>query len=257
LMIDTIIHGNCLEVMRRIPDKSIDMILCDLPYGQTARNTWDLVIPLDLLWNCYSFIIKNNTAIVLFGNGMFTADLMLSNRKIWRYNWIWDKGTTTGFLNAYKMPLREHEDILVFYDHLPVYNPQKTQGSKSHSKGKKQRTDVGGTTYNKAAIIDNSETLGNQKFPTSILHFKKIHPSKSLHPNQKPVDLCEYLIKTYTNPGDLVLDSCVGSGTTAIAAINTGRHYIGIEKELKYVETARKCIDDLNKSLILKNNAKE
>ena len=173
-------NGMCL-----IEDKSIDMILCDLPYGQTARNKWDTVIPFNILWEQYSRIIKDNGAIVLFANGIFTADLMQSNRRLWRYNIVWNKIMTTGFLNANRMPLRCHEDICVFYKKLPTYNPQKFKGEgKSHSKGKKDREDISGTNYGKAGMIDKSEEHGDMKFPTSIITFEKVHPSLTIHPTQ-------------------------------------------------------------------------
>ena len=242
--LNKIYFGNCLEVMKDIDNKSIDLILCDLPYGQTARNKWDIIIPFDELWMHYERIIKENGAICLFANGMFTADLMISNRKMWKYNLIWDKIMTTGFLNANRMPLRKHEDVLVFYKKQPTYNPQKFKGEKkSHSKGDKARDDISGSNYSKANMIDKSNEHGNMKFPTSIIIFGKIHPSLTIHPTQKPLELFEYLIKTYTNKNDIVLDNCIGSGTTAIACLNTNRQYIGIEKEEKYFNLANERIN--------------
>jgi len=232
--------------MKDIDDKSIDMILCDLPYGQTARNKWDTVIPFNELWMHYEKIVKDNGVICLFANGMFTADLMISNRKMWKYNLIWDKIMTTGFLNANRMPLRKHEDVLVFYKKQPTYNPQKFKGEKkSHSKGDKIRDDISGSNYSKANMIDKSNEHGDMKFPTSIITLKKMHPSLTIHPTQKSVELFEYLIKTYSNENDIVLDNCIGSGTTAIACINTNRNYIGIEKEEKYFNIANERINKL------------
>lgn len=229
LEINKIYNEDCLKIMQKIDNKSIDMICTDLPYGQTARNKWDSVIPFESLWQQYKRIIKDNGAIVLFANGMFTADLMQSNRDMWKYNLIWQKTQPTGFLNAKKMPLRAHEDICIFYKKLPIYNPQKTTGhprkiSKvEHKINCKETTDYGEhglTTY------DSTE-----RYPRSVWKFAKDVQKSALHPTQKPAALIEELIKTYTNPGDFVLDSCAGSCTTAIAAINTSRNYICIEKD--------------------------
>ena len=236
-----IYKGDCLEVMKSITDKSIDMILCDLPYSQT-KNQWDIIIPFDRLWEQYNRIIKDNGAIVLFGNGMFTADLMKSNQKNWRYNLIWNKVLTSGFLNANRMPLRQHEDICVFYKKPPTYNPQKSKGKPCHSKGKPK--EIINNNYGYFNFVDNSKDLGDMKHPTSIITISKPHPSKMVHPTQKPVDLLEYLIKTYTNEGELVLDNCMGSGSTGVACQNTGRKFIGIELDVKYFEIAEKRIKE-------------
>ena len=234
--------------MKNISDKSIDMILCDLPYGVTTKNKWDNVIPFEPLWKEYMRIIKEHGTIVLFGQDKFTAECMLSNKKMHRYNLIWDKVLTSGFLNANRMPLREHEDIMVFYSKLPTYNPQKVKGNPCHSRGKI----VG--SLNDAHVQNNNyhdfkcvNTEGNMKYPTSILRFPKPHPSKSVHPTQKPVELLEYLIKTYTNPGDLVLDNCMGSGSTGVACVKTGRDFIGIEIDNKYFEIAKGRIENEQK----------
>ena len=245
--INKIYLGDCLDVMKFIGDKSIDMILCDLPYGIT-QNKWDTIIPFKDLWYFYERIIKDNGAIVLFGQDKFSAKLMLSNEKIHRYNLIWDKQLTSGFLNANKMPLRCHEDIIVFYKQLPIYNPQKIKGNKNHSKGKMQ-TEISNNNYSKYKRVDMGEILGDMKHPKSIISFSKPHPSKCLHPTQKPIELCEWLIQTYTNEEDLILDNCIGSGTTAIAAINTNRRWIGIEKDEKYFETANKRIEEHYKTM--------
>jgi site-specific DNA-methyltransferase (adenine-specific) len=240
-MLNTIIHGDCLEVMKRIPGKSIDMVLCDLPYGVT-QNKWDAIIPFGFLWAQYASVIKKNAAIVLFGQDKFTAKTMLSNEKWHRYNLIWNKELTSGFLNANRMPLRSHEDIMVFYQEQPTYNPQKIKGEKSHSKGRMD-TDIN-NNYGKYGKVDNAEINGEMKFPVSIVACLKPHPSKSIHPTEKPVELMEWLILTYTNSGDTVLDNCIGSGTTAIACINTGRNFIGIEKEADYCEIARRRLKE-------------
>lgn len=196
--------------------------------GQTARNKWDTVIPFEPLWEEYERIIKDNGAIILFANGMFTADLMQSNRNLWRYNLIWQKTQPTGFYNAKKMPLRSHEDICVFYKKPPTYNPQKTTGhtrkvSKAeHKVNCKQSLDYGVsglTTY------DSTE-----RYPKSVWTFAKDIQKSALHPTQKPVALLEEIIKTYSNERDIILDSCGGSMSLAIAAINTGRNYICFEK---------------------------
>ena len=235
-----IYNEDCLEGMKRIPDKSIDMILCDLPYGQTARNKWDTVIPFDKLWEQYGRIIKDNGAIVLFANGMFTADLMKSNEKIWRYNLIWEKTTPTGFLNAKKMPLRTHEDICVFYKKPPTYNPQKTFGhQRKVSKAEHKRNCINTTDYGGHGLTTYDST---ERYPTSILKFKTDKQKSSLHPTQKPVALLEWLVKTYTNSGETVLDNCIGSGTTAIACINTNRNYIGFELDKHYCDIAKERI---------------
>jgi len=228
-----LLHGDCLELMKQIPDGSVDMILCDPPYQQT-RNQWDKTIDLDAMWRQYRRVIKENGAIVLFADGMFLADLMHSNRKMWRYNLVWDKHLTTGFLNANRQPLRRHEYICVFYKKQPVYNPQKVKGRKNHSK-KATGTDK---CYGKYNCVDNSEELGDMKHPTSIVTYAKPHPSVAVHPTQKPVPLLEYLIRTYTNEGDTVLDNCMGSGSTGVAAVNTGRNFIGMELDEGYFETS-------------------
>lgn len=199
---NTVIKGDCLEVMRQIDDESIDMILCDLPYGAT-QNKWDVVIPPDKLWEQYERIIKPNGAIFLFGQDKFTATMMLSNVKLHRYNIIWDKVLKSGFLNAKKMPLREHEDIMVFYKSPPPYNPQMTKGEKNHSKGSavgKQAEDIhSNRNYGNYTCVQSTDT--GMKFPASIWRFAKPHPSIALHATEKPVDLLRYAIRTYTNMG--------------------------------------------------------
>ena len=227
--------------MKHIPDKSVDMILCDLPYG-TTQNKWDSVIDLKRLWGEYERIIKDNGAVVLTSQGIFTAKLMMSNEGMHKYNLIWDKILTSGFLNANRMPLRSHEDICVFYEKLPIYNPQKIKGEKNHSKGT-MKTDIN-NNYSKYGKIDNVEILGDMKHPKSIISFQKPHPSKCLHPTQKPLKLFEWLVKTYTNEGDVVLDNCMGSGTTGVACKNLNRDFIGIELDDKYFEIAKKRIND-------------
>ena len=243
LGLNTIHQGDCLELMKEIPDKSVDMILCDLPYGQTARNKWDTVIPFEKLWEQYNRIIKENGSITLFANGLFTSDLMQSNRKNWKYNLVWNKVLASGHLNANKQPMRVHEDIVVFYKKQPAYNSQKIEGKASHSVGKakgvSQEEHSRNTNYGEFKKV---QTEGTLKHPKSILEFQKPHPSTTIHPTQKPVELCEWLTKTYTNEDNVVLDNCIGSGTTAIAAINTKRNWIGIEMDEGYVELANERI---------------
>ena len=242
-----LINGDCLEEMKNISDKSIDMILCDLPYG-TTKNKWDCIIPFDKLWEQYNRVIKDNGAIVLFGNGIFTAELIISNKKMWRYNLVWDKVLPSGFLNAKKMPMRNHEDVCVFYKKLPTYNPQMWIGEECHSRGnvigKSQKDFSRNTNYGDFSAV---ETEGNLKYPKSILTFSKPHPSISIHPTQKPVELLELLIKTYTNEGETVLDNCMGSGSTGVACVNTNRKFIGIELDQEYYKIAK---DRINKAEI-------
>lgn len=235
-------HGNCLDLMKNIPKKSIDLILCDLPYGVT-RNRWDRNIPLEPLWEEYKRIIKDNGAIVLFSQGMFTAQLLNSNPKMWRYNLVWDKVLPSGFLNANRRPLSSHEDICVFYKKLPTYNPQKIIGNKNHSKGKSKVN--ANNNYGDFNFVDNSELLGEMKMPKSILTFPKPHPSTAVHPTQKPTELLEWIIKTYTDEDDMVLDNCMGSGSTGVAALKLNRSFIGMELEDKYFNIAKERIENI------------
>ena len=236
---NSLILGDCLEVMPKIREKSIDMILCDLPYGRT-HNKWDSIIPFEDLWSNYNRVIKDNGVIALFADGMFMAKLMLSNEKMWRYNLVWDKVLVSGFLNANRQPLRSHEEIVIFYKKQPTYNPQKIKGNPNHSKG--TTTKNTNNNYGKYDLVDNRELLGDMKHPKSIWTFEKPHPSKMVHPTQKPLSCIENLIKTYTNEGDLVLDNCMGSGTTCIGALNLNRDFIGIEKDEKYFEIVKSRI---------------
>ena len=205
-----LIHGDCLVEMQNIPDKSIDMILCDLPYEVLNKGNkhaqWDRLIPFDKLWEQYNRIIKDNGAIVLFAQGMFTAQLMMSNPKMWRYNLVWDKCLSTGFLNANRMPLRYHEDLCVFYKSLPTYNPQMSEGKPLHGRGAAYRTkELTNNCYGSMGAEYISRQGCTEKFPTSIIRVPKPHPSTTMHPTQKPVALLEWLIKTYTNRGGLYL----------------------------------------------------
>ena len=237
-----VICGDCLEVMPTIAEKYVDMVLCDLPYG-TTHNRWDVVLPFDALWTCYNKIIKDTAAVCLFADGMFMANLMKSNEKMWKYNLVWNKILSSGFLNANRQPLRSTEEIVVFYKKQPTYNPQKIKGEPNHSKGSLK--EIKNNNYGKFNFVDNKEILGDMKHPTSLINIQKPHPSVTTHPTQKPVELMEWLIKTYTNEGDLVLDNCSGSGTTAIACINTNRKFICIEKEKKYYDISVERIKNI------------
>lgn len=237
-MINQIHHGDCLEIMKDIPDKSVDMILCDLPYGTTSAK-WDIIIPFQSLWDEYSRVIKDNGAIILTAAQPFTTLVINSNLKEFRYCWYWSKPYSTGFMNANKMPLRSVEDVLVFYKKLPTYNPQ---GVVEVNKKQIRKRDKGTTIYNDMGLKDGEYTQKLTNYPTQILEFGR--EGKTVHPTQKPTALFEYLIKTYTNEGDVVLDNCIGSGTTAVAAINTGRNFIGIEQDAGYVEIARNRINE-------------
>ena len=221
--------GDCLELMKDIPDGSVDMILCDLPYGTTACK-WDNIIPFEPLWEQYWRVCKPNAAVVLTASQPFTSALVMSQVKNFKYEWVWDKVKGTGFLNAKKMPMRNHESVLVFYKSQPTYNPQKTTGHarKVSYRAKHLQTDVYGEMKNDYRY-DSTE-----RNPRSIQVFSTDTQNSSIHPTQKPVALFEYLIKTYTNAGDTVLDNCSGSGTTAVAAINTDRRFICIEKDVEY-----------------------
>ena len=234
--------GDCLELMKNIPDKSVDMILCDLPYGTTACK-WDTIIPLDKLWEQYCRIIKDNAAIVLTASQPFTSKLISSNYEMFKYEWIWEKSKASNFLQAKINPLKAHENVLVFSKKSPKYYPQKTQGE-PYNKGSVKQKNVQAEVYNEIKNYHSHviKSEDGTRFPRTIQYFKTAEFEGKLHPTQKPVALFEYLIKTYTNEGDLVLDNCIGSGTTAIAAINTNRNFIGIEKEEKYFDIATERI---------------
>lgn len=231
-----IYQGDCLELMKQIEDKSIDLILCDLPYGVTARNEWDKIIHFDKLWEQYKRIIKDNGVIILTATQPFASMLIMSNLEMFKYDLIWDKKAVTGFLNAKKMPLRRHESILVFYKNLPTYNPIKTKGKLIKKCTKAKQT----SNYNDASNRPEPY-MSDEYYPTSILEIGNGRV-KNGHPTQKPTELFEYLIKTYTNEGDLVLDNCIGSGTTAVACIKTNRKFIGMELSEEYCKIANKRI---------------
>lgn len=235
--------GDCLEIMKNLEDKSIDLIIADPPYGLT-KNKDDKRINFDLLWEQYKRIIKENGAILIFSQGLFYVDLVNSNRKWFKYDIIWDKILTSGFLNANIMPLRVHEQIAVFYNKRPTYNPQFTYGRKLHSKGKsyKNKEQIN-QNYGEFKLSDDSRAGSTEKYPTSIFSFRKPHPSKSLHRTEKSIELLEKLLKTYTNENDIILDNVMGSGTTGIACIKTNRKFIGIELDKNIFELAKKRIN--------------
>lgn len=219
------------------------MILCDLPYGKTARNKWDKIIDLDSLWEEYKRIIKINGVIIFTADQPFSSVLVMSNPKWFRYSLVWHKTSPTGFLNAHKMPLRSHEDILIFYRKLPTYNPQKTDGhTRKISTAQHKRNSVRTSDYGEHGLTTYNST---ERFPISVLTFKTDKQISSLHPTQKPVALFEYLIRTYTNENDLVLDPVIGSGTTAVACIKAKRRFIGIEKEEQYYKLATQRINEV------------
>ena len=223
--INNVFEGDCLEIMKQLPDKSIDMVLCDLPYG-TTQNKWDSVIPLGELWQQYRRIVKDDGAIVLTSQGMFTAELMVSNPKMFRYKWIWEKSKSTNFLNAKKQPLRKHEDVCVFYRRQPVYHPQMIDGE-PYDKGIR-KNQMSGSYGDFQPVHVHSD---GKRYPTDIIYFKTAESEgKVFHPTQKPVELGRYFVRTYTNPGDIVLDNTSGSGSFLVAALLEGRNFIGIEK---------------------------
>ena len=243
LPLNQIIHGDCLEVMPLLSDKSIDMILCDLPYGTTDCK-WDSIIPLESLWEQYKRIIKNNGAIVLTAREPFTSILISSNIKAYKHKWVWNKKQSGSFQNAKYMPLQIEEDVIVFGYERVSYYPQMRKGKLRKKGGCKKRNEVA------SGLKQNHETYNDLYYPVNIIEIINPRLGK-MHPTQKPVELFEYLIQTYTKEGELVLDNCIGSGTTAIAALNTGRFFIGIEKEEKYVEIAKKRVSNLQQKLFI------
>jgi len=238
-----IIKGDCVNFMKGLPNNCIDLIITDPPYGKTACK-WDSIIPLDLMWKQLNRIIKNNGAIVLFGSEPFSSALRMSNIKNYKYDWVWNKKLTTGHLNAKIKPMGQHENILVFGSSCKInYYPVMRQGGPQHSEGMKRSPD---TTQNYGAQNRDYEDMAGRtlKYPVSILSgFQKVHPSKCTHPTQKPLALMEYLIKTYTNEGETVLDFTMGSGTTGVACKNLNRKFIGIEQDEKYFKIAEERIN--------------
>jgi len=265
-ILNKLYQGDCLECMKEIPDESIDMILCDLPYG-TTQNKWDSIIPLESLWSEYNRIIKPNGAIVLTSQGVFTAQLILSQPKLFKYKWVWEKSKPTNFLNAKKQPLRKHEDVCVFYKKPPVYNPQMTQGE-PYNKGIRKNQLSG--SYGDFQPVEVSSA--GERYPTDIIYVKTAESEgEVIHPTQKPVALGRYLIKTYTNPGDIILDNTFGSGSFLVAALLEGRNFIGIEKnedvalfkkeKIDYIDVAKRrlflawqTLDKRSRSKIVNEN---
>lgn len=238
LKINKVYHMDCLEGMKLIKDKSVDMILCDLPYGNTDKNKWDVIIPFEPLWKEYNRIIKDNGSIVLTAQQPFASELILSNKKMFRYEIIWEKTKPVGFFNAKRMPLRSHENILIFYKRLPKYNPELEECEK-----KVKRPD-NSTIYGTNRSKSNEYTMTKTGYPRSVIKFSNV-TKEQLHPTQKPLDMWEWLIKLYTDEGDLVLDNCMGSFTTAVACVNTNRNFIGFELEEEYIKIGEKRLQEL------------
>lgn len=222
---NTLFEADCLDAMRRFPNHCIDMVLCDLPYG-TTRNKWDSVIDLDALWREYRRIVKPNGAIVLTSQGVFTARLIVSNEEDFKYKLVWEKSKPTNFLNAKKQPLRKHEDICVFYRKQPTYHPQMREGE-PYNKGVRKDQLTGSYGNFKPKLVKSD----GMRHPTDVIYFKTAESEgRVLHPTQKPVDLGRYLIRTYSNENDLILDNAFGSGSFLVAAAMENRRFCGIEK---------------------------
>ena len=245
--LNTIYNEDCLEGMKRIPDGSVDMILCDLPYGTTTCS-WDAIIPFEPLWEQYNRIIKDNGAIVLTASQPFTSALVMSNPKWFRYEWIWEKTKAGNFMHLKRQPGKRHESVLVFYKKQPVYNPQMRAGEPYVDKRKSRKQSEG--TYGNININNTTLTNTGTRYPKSVISFSNVKSGK-MHPTQKPTELFEYLIKTYTNKGEIVLDNCMGSGTTAIACLNTDRQYIGFELDKGYYDIAQDRIKNHKQQLSL------
>lgn len=247
--INNILEGDCLELMKDIPDNSIDMLLVDLPYG-TTQNKWDIVIPFEDLWKEYNRIVKKDAAMVFTSSGIFTAKLILSNPKYYKYKMVWVKSKATNFLNAKRQPLRKHEDIIVFYRKQPTYNPQMGKGD-PYNKGVRKDQLTGSYGSFEPTIVESN----GERYPTDIVYFKTAEAEgKVWHPTQKPVELGRYLIRTYTNKGDVVLDNTSGSGSFLVSAVLEGRNFIGMEKnedtklfkkqDIDYIELSKKRVLD-------------
>ena len=223
--VNRVIEGDCIEVMHHLPNDCIDMVLCDLPYG-TTQNKWDSIVPLDELWAEYKRIVKPNGAIVLTSQGLFTAALIMSQPKLFKYKWVWEKSKPTNFLNAKKQPLRKHEDVCVFYNKQPVYNPQMTEGE-PYDKGVR-KNQLSGSYGDFQPVHVHSD---GKRYPTDVVYFKTAESEGEVfHATQKPVELGRYFVRTYSNPGDIILDNTSGSGSFVVAALREGRNFVGIEK---------------------------
>lgn len=240
-LVNSLYEGDCLSILPQLPTGSVDMILCDLPYG-TTQNTWDSIIPLDLLWQEYQRIIKPNGVIALSGQGIFTAKLMLSNEKWFKYKIVWEKSKSTNFLNAKKQPLRKHEDICIFYNKAPDYFPQMSMGE-AYDKGQR-KSQLSGSygNFNSAHVKSSGE-----RYPTDVVYFKTAeNEGKVWHPTQKPVELGRYLIRTYTKPGALILDNAFGSGSFLVSAAMENRFFCGIEKNIGMQQFKTEKVDYLD-----------
>jgi site-specific DNA-methyltransferase (adenine-specific)/modification methylase len=257
--INNIFEADCLDILDYLPDHCVDMVLCDLPYG-TTQNKWDSVISLDQLWKKYKRVVKENGAIVLTSQGLFTAKLILSNEKYFKYKIVWEKSKPTNFLNAKKQPLRKHEDICIFYKKQPTYHPQMTFG-KPYSKGVRKEQFTGSYGEFKPVLVESKNGL---RYPTDIVYFKTPESEGPVwHPTQKPVALGQYFIRTFTNPGDIVLDNTSGSGSFLVAAILEERNFIGIEKNqdarlfkdksIDFIDISKKRLNDVFLKKVLKD----
>lgn len=244
-MVNELFEEDCIEYMQHIPDGCIDMVLCDLPYCMT-QNQWDCQIPLDLLWKQYWRIVKPDGAIVLTSQGVFTAKLIISQAQYYKYKWVWEKSKPTNFLNAKKQPLRKHEDVCVFYRKQPTYHPQMTKGEPYDKGVRKNQLSGCYGDFLPAYVASNGE-----RYPTDIIYIKTAESEGAVvHPTQKPIELGRYLIRTYSNPGDIILDNTFGSGSFLVAALMEGRNFIGIEKNsdvalfkkesINYIDIARR-----------------
>ena len=252
-MSSTLLHGDCLELMATLPDTSVDLVLTDLPYGVT-QNHWDSVIPLERLWEEWLRIAKPDCSFVLFGQGMFTAKLMFSKPDLWKYNLVWDKHLAGDFLNSHHRPLRVHEDIVVFQQGRPPYNPQMAVGQRLHTRKNYPREGVEGLNssknYGKIKVQKHLSPGSTEKYPESIVSFQKPHPATAVHPTEKPVNLLRWLIATYSNPGDTVLDCTMGSGSTGVAAVMENRSFVGIELEEKYFDLAERRVEEAEEEMM-------
>ena len=234
-----LLNEDCILAMKDMSDRCVDLLLVDLPYG-TTQCKWDSIIPLDQLWEQYNRIVKEDGAMIFTASQPFTSILVSSNIKAFKYSWVWEKSKATGYLNSKKMPMKAHEDICVFYRKQPVYNPIMREGEPYYKGSAVRPTDVYGKQ--KEVLVKNDTGM---RYPRTVLYFKTAESEgKVIHPTQKPVALMEYLIKTYSNEGDTVLDNTMGSGTTGVAAVNTGRKFIGIEKDPDYFAKAKQRINN-------------
>ncbi len=234
-----LMQGDCLELMQAIPNKSVDMVLCDLPYGTTACK-WDIVIPFEPLWAQYKRVIKDNGAIVLFGSEPFSSALRMSNIKQYKYDWVWRKQKGTGHLNAKIQPMNDYENVSVFQE-KSFYYPQFSKGTPYKNKAGKNHDGKGSMTECYGEYTNFRYDNNGKRYPKRVIEFSTVERG-SLHPTQKPVTLLEYLIKTYTNEGETVLDNCMGSGSTGVACVNTNRNFIGIELDADYFKIAERRI---------------